>query len=203
MRIILGLGNPGKKYENTRHNIGFTILDEIARKESLVFCASKYEYYITGSPKKASPFYLIKPTTYINLSGIAASQTLKEYSIASQELLVISDDVNLPPGKIRIRKSGGDGGHNGLNSIIYHLNTDQFPRLRFGIGSDFDDGKMAEYVLDKFSEKDFKDIQESISFSIKLIFDFIEGGIENMLASFSKINNNRVQVSNIDKIEGN
>ena len=203
MQVILGIGNPGKKYENTRHNIGFMILDEMARKRSLQFSPSKNDYYIAGSPKKASPFCFIKPSTYVNLSGIAAKQVLEEYEIETTNILVVSDDVNLPLGKIRIRKSGGDGGHNGLSSIIYHLNTDNFPRLRFGIGSEFENGTMADYVLNKFSKSDYIEIEDSMNISTQLIDDFIESGIDKMLSSFSKINNDLIKVSNIDKNESN
>jgi PTH1 family peptidyl-tRNA hydrolase len=203
LRVILGIGNPGKKYENTRHNIGFMILDEFARNKGMEFVPSKNDYYIAGSPKKASPFCLIKPTTYVNLSGQAAVQVLDEYLTDPNELLIVSDDINLPLGKLRIRKSGGDGGHNGLNSIIYSLNTDQFARLRFGVGNEFENGAMANYVLNKFTKEEIENINESISLSLKLIDEFIDGGSEKMLTSFSKINNDLLKVSNIDKKEGN
>lgn len=186
MRIILGIGNPGRKYVDTKHNIGFIILDKFAQKYGLKFKPSKFGYIETGSSLDSSRFALIKPTTYVNNSGLAALDVLDYYNLPPEDLLVISDDVNLELGKIRIRKSGGDGGHNGLKSIIYHLNSDQFARLRFGIGDGFDEGEMADYVLSKFSKKNFDYLEQKIVFSVKLIEHFILGGSKEMLDFFSK-----------------
>lgn len=203
MRAVLGIGNPGKKYEDTRHNIGFFILDKLAEKNKLSFQASKGEYYIAGSVNNASPFFLIKPTTYVNLSGIAALDFIDAHDIDLKDLLIITDDINLEPGKIRIRKSGGDGGHNGIASLIYHLHSDQFPRLRFGIGSDFNKGQMAEFVLDKFSPDDLKYINPAVESSIDIIEKFIEGGIDSALNYFSKVNQQSISISKINNNEGN
>ncbi len=189
MRVILGIGNTGIRYEDTRHNIGFKILDAFAKRYKLKFHPSKGDYYYAGSSIKTSPFILVKPVTYVNLSGIAARQIVDEYDINVTELLVVSDDVNLPPGKLRVRNSGGDGGHNGLASIIYHLCSKQFPRLRFGIGNDFETGSMPDYVLSKFSKDEMSDIQTSIDDSTELIEKFILSGIDGMLAHYSKMNN--------------
>ena len=196
MRAVLGIGNPGKKYEDTRHNIGFIILDKFAEKNKLYFKASKGEYYIAGSEINASPFFLIKPTTYVNLSGIAAKEFLDSYNVKLHDILVVTDDINLEPGKIRIRKSGGDGGHNGIASIIHHLQSDQFPRLRFGIGNDFEKGEMAEFVLDKFSDADQKNINPAIKTTLEIIDHFIEGGLDTALNFFSKINQQSISISN-------
>ena len=197
MKAIIGLGNPGKKYELTRHNIGFMIIDLFAQKHKLEFSPSKGDYYSVGSVINASHFNLYKPTTYMNLSGIAVNEIIQNDNIELDDILIISDDINLTIGKIRIRESGGDGGHNGLSSVIYHLNSDKFSRLRFGVGNDFNEGKMPEYVLQNFYENEWKIIRLSVDFSVSLIEQFILGGNTDMLNFFSKeqskINNTKLE----------
>ena len=122
----------------------------------------------------------------MNLSGIAVLDFVNEYSTDLEDLLIVYDDINLPPGQIKLRKSGSDGGHNGIKSIIYHLQNDSFPRLRFGIGSDFEKGDMAEFVLAKFNSNEMKLVEESIEFAFGLIEEFITGGYKSMLDHFSK-----------------
>lgn len=185
MRVILGIGNPGKKYENTRHNIGFIVLDKFAEKLSLAIDKKCQNYKYVGSKLNTSPFFLVKPTTYVNLSGLAAQDICNKFEIPPEDLLIITDDLNLNEGKLRVRKSGGDGGHNGLKSLIYHLESNAFPRIRFGIGSDFSDGEMADFVLGKFSNSEMKNIENSIDFSVELIENFIKGGTKQMLDYFS------------------
>ncbi len=198
MKAIIGLGNPGKKYELTRHNIGFMIIDLFAQKHKLEFSPSKGDYYSVGSVINASHFNLYKPTTYMNLSGTAVNDIIENDDIKLDDLLIISDDINLATGKIRIRESGGDGGHNGLSSIIYHLNSDKFSRLRFGVGNDFEEGNMPEYVLQNFYENEWEIIRLSVDFSVSLIEQFILGGKINMLNFFSK---EQSKINNI-KLEG-
>jgi PTH1 family peptidyl-tRNA hydrolase len=187
VRLILGIGNPGKRYSFTRHNAGFLLLDNYAQKNSLSFKASKNDYYYAEGKTADSGFSLIKPTTYVNESGIAALQAIEEYDIQITDLLVIADDVNLEPGKFRIRANGGDGGHNGMNSIIYHLNSDNFPRLRIGIGNDFGRGKMADYVLSDFSREEEVLISKVFDETIVLIDEFIKNGTKGMLDANSKL----------------
>lgn len=189
MRAVLGIGNFGARYRHNRHNAGFIFIDNLANELSVKFHPAKGEYYICGGHLKQIPFFLLKPVTFVNNSGIAALQFVNEYEIDLANLLVVCDDINLETGKLRIRKSGGDGGHNGLASIIYHLNTNKFPRLRVGVGKDFSDGEKASYVLDNFSEDDEKilsSVQDKMSVLLK---DFIVGGIDAMLDSNSKLFN--------------
>ncbi|MDR3665957.1 MAG: aminoacyl-tRNA hydrolase, partial [Ignavibacteriaceae bacterium] len=155
MRVIFGIGNPGTRYSQTRHNSGFLLLDLYAQKNSLHFTASKNDYFFAEGKTAQSGFSLIKPSTFVNNSGIAALQAITEYNTPVDDFLVIADDINLETGKVRIRIGGGDGGHNGINSIIYHLNSDEFPRLRIGIGNNFGKGEMADYVLSSFSNDEF------------------------------------------------
>jgi len=187
LRVILGIGNPGSKYELTRHNAGFMALDYFANKHRLKFKPSKKDYYKAGGTIRATDFFLVKPTTYVNLSGVAANDIVNEFNIKPEDLLIVADDINLEEGRIRIKKGGSDGGHNGLKSIIYHLQTNNFPRLRIGIGNDFDRGEMADYVVDKFDETTLAQIKPSFDLCNDLILQFIIGGIKSMSDHFSKI----------------
>jgi len=191
VRLILGIGNPGNRYSFTRHNAGFLILDNYSQKNSISFKASKNDYYFAEGKTADSGFSLIKPTTYVNNSGIAALQAIEEYKIELTDLLVIADDINLEPGKFRVRASGGDGGHNGLNSIIYHLNSTNFPRLRIGIGNDFGRGQMAEYVLSTFSKEQEVLISKVFEDTEVLIDEFIKFGTKGMLDANSKMDDNQ------------
>lgn len=189
MRAVLGIGNIGLRYQRNRHNAGFLILDYFAQNRSINFRAAKGDYYICEGDLNQVHYFLIKPGNYVNNSGVAALQFLEKYKIDISDLLVVCDDVNMKMGKLRVRKSGGDGGHNGLASIIYHLNSDQFPRLRIGIGSDFDEGELSSYVLDDFSENDAKILQAVLKDSSLLVEEFIIGGIEALLNANSKLYN--------------
>lgn len=189
MRAIVGIGNPGKRYENNRHNVGFQFLDFFAAQKSLTFKASKFDYHHSEAEFSSKPFVLIKPSTYVNLSGTAVLNCIINYNLDVKDLLVIVDDINLDIGLIRIRKSGGDGGHNGLSSIIYHLNSNEFPRLRIGIGNDFKNGLLPDYVLSNFDKNDFQIIKKSFDTSIQLIENFILDGYQKMLSTFSRLKN--------------
>lgn len=188
MYSVVGLGNPGKKYQLTRHNIGFIILDTFAVKHNLIFKPSKENYYYVEGSLESSTFFLVKPSTYMNLSGIAVLEFSNKYKINPENLLVVVDDVNLSLGKIRLRKAGSDGGHNGIKSIIYHLQSNSFPRLRFGIGNKFEKGDMADYVLSEFTDEEFSAIKESINFAVELIEKFILGGYK-LMADYYSIKN--------------
>jgi len=187
LKAIFGIGNPGNKYAFTRHNIGFILLDQFALKHKLKFKTGKGDYYFANGILENKDFILIKPTTFVNNSGFAASEIFNHFKITEKNFLVVTDDVNLSLGKLRIRNSGGHGGHNGLYSIIYELGTENFPRLRFGIGNNFEKGFMAEYVLSPFPNEEWEIIQNSIKNAVILIESFIVGGLSEMLNRFSKI----------------
>ncbi len=187
MRLILGIGNPGKRYSFNRHNIGFMFLDYMAEKESLSFLPSKGDFYYAEGTLNETEYELIKPSTYVNNSGAAALQALQLNNVEVSDLLVIVDDINLNLGDFRVRVAGGDGGHNGISSIIYHLNSNQFPRIRIGIGDSFENGKMADYVLTNFSKEEIESIKKSFSLGIILTKEFIKGGIKQMLDANSKL----------------
>lgn len=185
MKVVVGIGNPGSRYAKTRHNIGFMSLDFFAEKHNLQFIPSKGEYYFSFD--SSDSFTLIKPTTYVNNSGQAVSQFLSENEINSENMLVIYDDINLPLGEVRVRLSGGDGGHNGINSIIYSLQTENFPRIRLGIGDKFQEGKMAEYVLSQFLTDESDQLQNVLNRTNLLIEKFISGGAKEMLDENSRM----------------
>ena len=150
--IVVGLGNPGPKYDWTRHNVGFLVVDELADRANIPVQRVKYKALTNTTKLGGKSVLLMKPVTYMNLSGEAVGQAARFYKVPPERVLVISDDVSLPQGKLRIRRSGSAGGHNGLKNIIAHLGTDQFPRLRIGVGSkphpDYD---LAAWVLSDFS----------------------------------------------------
>ncbi len=189
MRAVFGIGNKGSRYNSTRHNIGFIILDQFAQKHSVTFEPSKENYFYASGKINSEEFILIKPATFVNTSGEAAIKVFENFKIEPKDFLVVHDDLNLNFGSIRIKISGGDGGHNGISSIIYHLNTNQFPRLRIGIGNNFEKGSMAEYVLAELSEQEIDSIKKSKDIVNSLIEEFITGGVQNTLNFYSKLFN--------------
>jgi PTH1 family peptidyl-tRNA hydrolase len=187
VRILFGIGNPGKKYSLNRHNTGFMLLDYFTETHSLAFKPSKFDYYFAEGQISDSSFVLIKPTTFVNKSGIAAEQVIKNYNADVEDLLVAYDDFNLEVGSLKIKITGSDGGHNGLSSIIYQLNSDQFPRLRIGIGNNFKPGKMADYVLTNFNKDEQKILKNAFKSGEVLLEEFISGGTKKMLDANSRL----------------
>jgi PTH1 family peptidyl-tRNA hydrolase len=159
--LITGLGNPGNEYENTRHNIGFSVLDYLANQENLIFESARHGLTTTFKFKGRS-LILLKPNTYMNLSGKAIQYWLQAEKIPIENLLVITDDLALPFGTIRIRAKGSDGGHNGLKSIQEILNRSDYARLRFGIGSEFNKGSQVNYVLSQWSSDENSALPERL-----------------------------------------
>lgn len=185
MRVVFGIGNPGKRYEYTRHNAGFLLLDYFASKTSSKFNATAGEYLEASGKLDNHDFSLVKPVTFVNNSGIAAKEVCEKFSVEPENFLVVCDDSNLDQYVIRVRLSGGDGGHNGLSSIIYYLLTDKFPRIRIGIGKSSDTENLANYVLSEFSESELKNYQKSFDYCILLVESFITGGNKKMLETNS------------------
>ncbi len=196
MRVILGIGNPGSRYSYNRHNAGFMFLDYIAEKHSLSFVPSKDSYYFAEGNIGGSGFSLIKPSTYVNNSGIAASEIIDNYGIDLEDLLIVHDDVNLGLAELRVKIAGGDGGHNGLSSIIYHLSSNQFPRLRIGVGNDFPKGNMAEYVLSDFDVSEKVELIKSFEKGIVLFEEYVSGGVKPLLDANSKLSSQKDDENN-------
>ncbi|MCB0743965.1 MAG: aminoacyl-tRNA hydrolase [Ignavibacteriae bacterium] len=189
MRAVIGIGNPGRNYIGTRHNVGFYILDSFAHKNKLDFLPTKSDFWKAESVIDTFRFLLIKPTTYVNNSGLVINELIDNFNLTMNDLLVIYDDVNLDIGNIRIRKNGSDGGHNGIKSIIYHLQSDSFPRIRVGVGKQKDDESLANYVLSKFNKDEINLIDQKIPLLEQLMIEFIANGYEKMLDYFSKESN--------------
>ena len=187
MRTVFGIGNPGHHYAANRHNIGFLILDYYASKKKIEFSPSKGEYFQASGSINEIEFLLIKPTTYVNRSGIAAKELIDSYNLEPEDLLVICDDTNLNIGTLRVRLTGGDGGHNGLASIIYNLNSNYFPRIRIGVGQSTDKSSLADYVLSDFNENEIRKLHPTFENTVLLIEEFITGGSKAMLDLNSKL----------------
>ena len=182
--LIVGLGNIGPEYVNTRHNIGFKILDHLARKESVEFQTVKLgalaEYKFKGRT-----YLLLKPNTYMNLSGKAVSYWMEKEKIPVENILVITDDLNLPFGTIRIRTKGSDGGHNGLKNIQLLLNTTVYPRFRFGISDEFKKGQQVDYVLGNWDETEKANLPERLDVAAEIIRSFGTAGLENTMTTYN------------------
>lgn len=182
--LIAGLGNIGPEYENTRHNIGFMVLDELARLKEISFEPARYGD-IARFRFKGRIFILLKPSTYMNLSGKAIHYWLTKEKIELNNLLVITDDVALPLASLRVKTKGSDGGHNGLSNIISVLGTNEFPRLRFGIGNDFPKGAQVHYVLGKWQPEEMELILPKLKTCADLVTSFGTAGVERTMNHFN------------------
>ncbi len=182
--LIVGLGNIGEKYENTRHNIGFKILDFLAEKEAIVFETQKLGD-VASFRFKGRTFILLKPSTYMNLSGKSVLYWLTKEKIPLDNLLIITDDLNLPFGSLRIKTKGSDGGHNGLKDIQDKLNTTKYNRFRFGISDAFSKGRQVDYVLGEWDDEENKKLPERFEKSAEVIKSFGTAGINNTMNNFN------------------
>ncbi|OUR93969.1 aminoacyl-tRNA hydrolase [Flavobacteriales bacterium 34_180_T64] len=182
--LIVGLGNIGAEYHNTRHNIGFKILDFLVEKEALTFETNKLGD--TSTYKfKGRTFILLKPSTYMNLSGKSVLYWLTKEKIPIENLLVVTDDLNLPFGSLRLKIKGSDGGHNGLKDIQDKLQTTKYNRFRFGISDEFSKGRQVDYVLGDWSSEENEKLPERLNKSIELIKSFGLAGINNTMNTFN------------------
>ncbi|RAJ15009.1 aminoacyl-tRNA hydrolase [Olleya aquimaris] len=182
--LIVGLGNIGEKYTNTRHNIGFKVLDFLAEKESLSFETQKLGD-VAIYKLKGRTFILLKPSTYMNLSGKAVQYWLTKEKVPLENLLVITDDLNLPFGSLRIKTKGSDGGHNGLKDIQNTLNSTKYNRFRFGISDAFSKGRQVDYVLGEWEEEEIKHLPERLEKAVEVIKSFGLAGINNTMNNFN------------------
>ncbi|HRO44185.1 MAG TPA: aminoacyl-tRNA hydrolase [Flavipsychrobacter sp.] len=183
--LIAGLGNIGAEYDATRHNIGFDVADAFVIKYGGNFELGRHAYIATCK-WKGKTFVVIKPTTYMNLSGKAVKYWLDKEKIAIENSLVVMDELALPLGTVRLRGSGSPGGHNGLKSMDQLLQTDQYPRLRFGIGSNFPKGHQVDYVLGRWTSDELPLVKENILKSVAIIESFATQGIAQTMTQFNK-----------------
>ena len=184
--LVVGLGNPGAKYESTRHNMGFLVADKLAQNEKLKFNKLRFKAWTATWEVGGEKVLLMKPQTYMNLSGEAVGQAARFYKIPADHVLVISDDISLPAGKLRIRAGGSAGGHNGLKNIIQHLGTDRFPRIKVGVGSpqqaEYD---IADWVTGKPMGEDQKVIIEALDKAVAAIPVLIGQGVDRAMNRFN------------------
>lgn len=182
--LIVGLGNIGEKYDNTRHNIGFKILDHLAKTENLTFKTDRLGD-LASYKLKGRIFILLKPNTFMNLSGKAVLYWLTKEKIPLENLLIITDDLNLSFGSLRLKTKGSDGGHNGLKDIQSKLNTSKYNRFRFGISSDFSEGRQVDYVLGEWTPDEEKHLNERLNKSVELIKSLVLAGAANTMNTFN------------------
>lgn len=184
MKLIVGLGNPGKEYENTRHNIGFMVLDEIANSFGEDFSKNKFCGLYFTRVINGDKVIFLKPQKYMNLSGEVVRDFVSYFNISTNDVLIICDDLDLPVGKIRLRKKGSSGGHNGLKNIELHLNTREFKRLKIGISNNkIIDTK--DYVLGKFTKEEKKLLTEKIVQACNISLEFIDLDFERLMSNYN------------------
>lgn len=182
--LIAGLGNIGPDYVHTRHNIGFDVADAFAKSIEVDFSSGK-RVWIAEGRLKGRQVYIIKPTTYMNLSGEAIRYWLQDLKISKENLLVVTDDLALPFGTLRMKPSGGAAGHNGITNIIECLQTEQFPRLRFGIGNNYPKGKQVDYVLGHWTSSESIDLLPRIDVAVDMIKSFVSIGLQPTMNAFN------------------
>ncbi|MDU1006615.1 MAG: aminoacyl-tRNA hydrolase [Clostridium butyricum] len=179
MFLIVGLGNPGSQYEDTRHNIGFKVVDNIAKEYNIEINRQKFKGMCGEGFINGEKVILLKPTTYMNLSGESVREVVDFYKLSNDDVLVIYDDISLDVGRLRIREKGSAGGHNGIKSIIAHLGTDIFPRIKVGVGQPNVD--LVNYVLGKFTKEEMEVLNESIDASTRAAKEIISNDIKTAM----------------------
>jgi len=182
--LIAGLGNIGAEYVNTRHNIGFKVVDHIARQEGVTFETAKFGA-MAECKIKGRTLFLLKPNTYMNLSGKAVKYWLEKENIPLENLLVVTDDLNIPFGTIRIKAKGSDGGHNGLKSIQQLLNTADYPRFRFGISDEFKKGQQVDYVLGEWGDPEKAALPERLDMAAEAVKSFVLSGLATTMSTYN------------------
>lgn len=182
--MIVGLGNPGREYEMTRHNTGFMVVDELANKLGATFEDKRYGF-VAETSIKGRKVFILKPTTYMNLSGNAVRYWLQKENIDQSRMLVIVDDLSIPLGDFRLKGNGSNGGHNGLGNI-QQLIGQQYARLRMGIGADFKQGQQVDWVLGRYDDEDMKTLQPSIDMAVEIIKSFVLAGLNITMNQFNK-----------------
>jgi PTH1 family peptidyl-tRNA hydrolase len=185
MKIVVGLGNPGPKYARTRHNMGFMVVDRLAERLGIRVEGRRFHALLGERAVDGEDLLLVKPLTYVNESGRTVAELQKNYSCPLESIMVICDDLNLPMGRLRIRRKGSSGGHNGLESIISRLGRGDFPRLRIGIGHP-SQGEAREYVLSPFLREEEEALEKALDRAYEAVQAWIRGGIEDCMKGFNK-----------------
>lgn len=185
LNLIVGLGNPGQRYKNNRHNLGYRVVDFLVEKNKKDFKPGKGKFLFCELRIRDERVYLIKPLTFMNLSGVAVIEVMGNFNLGIENLLVVCDDVNLPLGKIRIREKGTDGGHKGLRSIIYQLNSIDFARLRMGIGELPEKIDLEEFVLQDFKDEEKEIVNQMVEKAALAVENAMVNGIEDSMNQFN------------------
>jgi len=186
MKIVVGIGNPGRRYAGTRHNVGYRVIEELAGKLGAPAGRERFESLVQDVPVEGEKLLLMRPLTYVNLSGMAVRRAADWYGCTPQDVLVVCDDMNLQVAELRVRRQGSSGGHNGLQSIIDHLGTDEFARLRVGIGSPGPQMEGVDYVLSRFNEEEEKLIAEACREAAEAAAVWIRRGISDCMNEFNR-----------------
>lgn len=184
--IVVGLGNPGKKYENTRHNAGFLVLDHLAAKQGVKIDRIKFKGLCAETVLGGQKVLLLKPSTFMNLSGQSVTEAMRFYKVKPEQVFVVFDDISLEPGKLRIRRKGSDGGQNGMKNIIYLSGSDQFPRIKMGIGAKPNPGwDLADWVLSTFSSAEQKAMEEAADRATLALELMVNGKIDEAMSQYN------------------
>jgi peptidyl-tRNA hydrolase, PTH1 family len=186
VRIIVGLGNPGPRYRNTRHNVGFRTLDVLAEELGTTFSREKYGALIATGRHEGTEVLMLKPLTFMNNSGVAVAQAARNKVQDPGDLLVVSDDVNLPLGRLRLRKQGSAGGHNGLKSIIERLGTSEFGRLRIGVGQESVGAGLIDHVLGTFAPDEWPEVNAAVGRAAQCVLRYIAAGMDGAMNEFNR-----------------
>lgn len=185
LTVIAGLGNPGNKYENTRHNVGFRAIDILSEKYGIRVDRLKHRALVGEGSIRGERVLLVKPQTFMNLSGESVRDVMEWYKLALENLIVIYDDIDLPAGVIRIRPKGSSGTHNGMKSVIYQLQSDEFPRIRIGIGKAPEGWELADYVLSRFAGEDAAVIRQSIERAADAAVSIVTDGVAAAMNTYN------------------
>ena len=185
MRIIIGLGNPGKDYEKTRHNAGFRVIDLLCEKYEIQTTRMKFHSMIGEGRIAGEKVLLVKPTTYMNNSGQAVREIVSYYQLEPKDIVVFSDDIDIPFGTLRIKRKGSAGGHNGLKSVIYHLQSDEFPRIKLGVGKKREGEDLADFVLGRFSQNEQEVMDTLIEMATESLEVLIKDGEDKAMSEYN------------------
>ena len=187
MKLVAGLGNPGRQYAGTRHNIGFDVIDELASRHRVSFEAAPAEALMGKWRKDGDVILLVKPLTFMNLSGVATGELLRYFKIDVPDLLVVTDDVNLPIGRLRVRGSGSEGGHNGLRSMAQQLGTTEYSRLRIGVGRGDQRRDLADHVLGGFAPEEQSGVKDAVTRAAEAVECWINDGLAKTMNVFNRV----------------
>lgn len=185
MYLIVGLGNPESDYAKTRHNMGFRVINELAKQYEIDIARKKFRSEYENAIIEGQKVILVKPKTFMNVSGEAIIEFVNFYKIELDKIIIIYDDMDIEPGKIRIRKSGSPGSHNGMKSVVHFLNSENFPRIRVGIGKPREDENVIEYVIGSIPEEDEKDLETGVNLAKEAVIELLKNGIDLAMNRFN------------------